>query len=114
MSCSFQNRNFVCDQNRTGLEDRGMEQNDRFSLRVWGVTEVEGIAVWPEATDDDGAGRRVDGMAAVADRNLAIVADADTGLLAPDVGPPRTLRDGADHGAWLGEGLLLGRVRCLA
>ena len=53
-------------------------------------------------------------MASVADGDFAIVADPDAGLLAPDVGPPRTLGDGADDGALLGEGLLLGRVGCLA
>jgi hypothetical protein len=36
------------------------------------------------------------------------------GLLIPDVGPPRALRSRTDHGALFREGLLLGRVECLA
>ena len=43
-------------------------------------------------------------------RDLAVVADADTGLLAPDVGPPGTLGGGTDDGAFLVEGLLVGLV----
>ena len=104
----------MCDQNRTGSEDRNMEQDDGFGLRVWGLTEVEGVAIWAETTDDGGARRSVDGMALVADRDFAVIADADAGLLAPDERPPRALGDGADDGALLGEGLLLGRVRRLA
>ena len=53
-------------------------------------------------------------MALGTDGDLAVVADADAGLLAPDIGPPRALRDGADHGALFGEGLLVGGVGCLA
>ena len=104
----------MCDQNRTGSEDRDMEQDDGFGLRVWGLTEVEGVAIWAETTDDGGAWRSVDGMALVADRDFAVIADADAGLLAPDVRPPRALGDRADDGALLAEGLLLGRARCPA
>ena len=48
------------------------------------------------------------------DGDFAVVADADAGLLAPDVGPPQALRDGPDHGAFFGAGLLVGEVGCLA
>ena len=53
-------------------------------------------------------------MALIAHGDFAVVADADTGLLAPDVGPPRALRRRTDHGALFREGLLLGRVGRLA
>ena len=46
--------------------------------------------------------------------DFAVVADADAGLLAPDVGPPRTVGIGAEDGSFFGEGLLLGGVGCLA
>ena len=39
---------------------------------------------------------------------VGVVADADAGLLAPDVGPPRALRGCAEHGAALLCGLLPG------
>ena len=44
LSCSFQNRNFVCDQNRTGSEDGGMEEDEGFGFGIWGVAEVEDVA----------------------------------------------------------------------
>jgi hypothetical protein len=53
-------------------------------------------------------------VALVAPGDFAVVADADAGLLAPDVGPPRALRSRTDYGALVGEGLVLGRVGCLA
>ena len=49
-----------------------------------------------------------------ADGDFAVVADADAGLLAPDVGPPRALGSGTDDRAVFGEGLLVGGVGCLA
>jgi hypothetical protein len=53
-------------------------------------------------------------MALVANGDLAVVADAHAGLLAPDVRPPRALRSGAKDGAFIGEGLLVDRVGCPA
>ena len=91
-----------------------MEQDDWVGLRVWGLTEEEGVAIWTQATNDERAGRSVDGVALVADGDFAVVADADAGLLAPDVGPPRILGGGAEDGALLGDRLLLGEVRRLA
>jgi hypothetical protein len=44
-------------------------------------------------------------MALVADGDFAVVADADAGLLAPDVGPPRADGNGTDDGTFFGEGL---------
>ena len=46
--------------------------------------------------------------------HFAVVADPDAGLLAPDVGPPGALGSGANDRAFLGDGLLLGGLRCLA
>jgi len=46
--------------------------------------------------------------------NFAVVAHPDAGLVAPDVGPPGTLRDGTEDGAFFGEGVLVGGVRCLS
>ena len=53
-------------------------------------------------------------MTLVADGDFAVVADADAGLLTPDVRPPRALGGGTDDGAFLGEGLPLGGVGSLA
>ena len=50
----------------------------------------------------------------VADGDFAVVTDADTGLLAPDVGPPGAVGSGTDDGAFFCEGLLVGGVGCLA
>jgi hypothetical protein len=63
LSCSFQNRNFVCEQNRTGSEDGDMEQDEGFGFLVWGMAEVKDVAIGAEAADDMGAWRRVDGLA---------------------------------------------------
>ena len=49
-------------------------------------------------------------MAVGADGDFAVVADPDFGLLAPDKGPPRTRRHGAQDGAVCGQGLLPGGV----
>ena len=81
---------------------------------IWGVAEVVDVAIGAEAADDGGAGRSVNGMALGADGDFAVVADADAGLLAPDVGPPRAVGGGTEDGAFFGEGLLVGGVGCLA
>ncbi len=46
--------------------------------------------------------------------HFAIVTDADAGLLAPDIEPPRALARGLEDGALFGQGLLLSRMRGLA
>lgn len=101
----------MCDQNRTGSEDGDMEEDEGFGLWIWRVAEVIEVAVGAEATNDEGTGWGIDSEAAVGDGDLAIVADADAGLLAPDVGPPRTFGDGAEDGALLGEGFGMGGLR---
>ncbi len=50
-------------------------------------------------------------MAMGADGDFAVVADADTGLLAPDKGPPGTGWGRAQHGALFCNGLLAGGAR---
>jgi hypothetical protein len=78
------------------------------------VAEVVNVAVGAEAADDRSAGRGVNRVTLGPDGDFAIVAHADAGLLAPDIGPPRAFRGGTDHGALFGEGLLVGGVGCLA
>lgn len=53
-------------------------------------------------------------MALVARGDFAVVADADTVFLTPDVGPPGAGRGGTDDGAFFSEGLLVGGVGSLA
>ena len=43
-----------------------------------------------------------------ADGDFAVVADSNSGLLAPDVSPPRAGWGGAQDGAILGQGLVTG------
>ena len=70
-------------------------------MRIWSGAEEIDIAVGSERADDTGAGRSIDGKAEVADRDFAIVADADAGSLTKDKRPPGAGRDGAQDGAIL-------------
>jgi hypothetical protein len=78
------------------------------------VTEVIDVTIRAQAADDGGTWRCGEDVALVADGDFAVVADADASLLTPDIGPPRTGRRGADHGAVFRESLLVGGVRGLA
>ena len=49
-----------------------------------------------------------------ADRDFAVVADTQAGLLTSDVGPPGTSGGGTDGGAIFSDSLLVGLERCLA
>jgi hypothetical protein len=69
------------------------------------VAEIEDVSVWAQAADDFGAGRGVNGLAPGTDRDHAVIADADAGLLAPDIGPPRAGWSGAEDGTVLSQGL---------
>jgi hypothetical protein len=91
-----------------------MKQDDGFGIFVWGVAEVVDVTIGAETADDGGAGWGVNGLALGADGDFAVVTDADAGLLAPDVGPPRAVGIGLEDGALFGEGLLVGGVGCLA
>src|SRR6266568_935968 len=97
-----------------GLEDRAVEEKDGFGVGIWGVPEVVSVAIGTEAADDGGAGRSNNWVALGADGDFAVVADTHAGLLAPDIGPPRTVGSGTDDGAFFGEGLLVSGVGCLA
>lgn len=87
-------------------EDGTMEQDDGFGLWVRGVAEVVDVAVRAQATEDGGAGRGVHGLPLGTDGNLAVVANAHGGLLAPDKEPPRAAGHGAQDGAFFGQRLL--------
>jgi len=91
-----------------------MEQDDGFGFGIGSMAEVVNVSIWAETADDGGAGWGVNGLALRADGDLAVVTDADAGLLAPDVGPPRTVGSGPEDGTFFGEGLLVGGVGCLA
>ena len=57
MSGSIQNRNSVCEQNRTGSEDWDMDQDDGFGFGIGSLTEVIDVPIGAEAADDGGASR---------------------------------------------------------
>jgi hypothetical protein len=96
-----------------GSKDGNVEQDDGFGIFVWGVAEVVDVPIGSQAADDFGARWGINGMALGGDGDFAVIADADAGLLAPEVRPPRALGRGADDGALVGEGLLVGGVRGL-
>ena len=83
-------------------EDRAVEQNQRVGLGVWGVVEVEEVTVGSQAAEDGGAGRGGNGMTLVVYGDFAIIADADMGALAPNVGPPGTGGGRAQNRAFFG------------
>lgn len=91
-----------------------MEQDEWFRVFLRGVAEVVDVPIRAEATDDGGPGWGINGVALRADGDFAVVADADAGLVAPDVGPPRAVGGGADYGALFGEGLWVGLAWGLA
>ena len=78
------------------------------------MAEIEDVAIGAQAPNDIGARRCSDGVALRAGGHFAVVTDSDAGLLAPDVGPPGALGSGANDGAFFGDGLLMGGLRCLA
>jgi len=75
------------------------------------LAEIEDVTVWAQAADDFGTGRGVNGLAQGADRDHAVISDADAGLLAPDVGPPRAGWGGTEDGTVLSQGLGAGGLR---
>ena len=81
-------------------ESRAVEQNQRVGLGVWGVVEVEEVAVGSQAAQDSRAGRGGNGMTLIVYGDFAIIADADMGALAPNIGPPGTGGSGAQDGAF--------------
>jgi len=71
-----------------------VKQDNGFGLWVWGVMEVVNVAIWAKAANDEGTRWGGDDVPLVADGDFAVVPEADAGLLAPDVGPPRALGAG--------------------
>ena len=92
-------------------EDRAMEQNEGFALGVWRVLEVKEVSVGSQAADDGRAGRGGNGMTLVVNGDFAIIADADMGALAPNIGPPGTGGGGAQNRAFFRQGQVASRVR---
>ena len=72
------------------------------------MEEIEDVAIGPQAADNFGAGWGVDGLAQGTDRDHAVIAYTDAGLLAPDIGPPGTGRGGTEDGMVLSQGLIEG------
>jgi len=95
-------------------EHWAVEQDDGFGLWVWRLAEVVKVSLGTETADDGGAGWGCNGVALRTDWDFAVVPDTDAGLLAPDVGPPRTVGIGPEDGTFFREGLLLGGGGCLA
>ena len=93
------------------LEDRAMEEEDGFGFWIGGMAEVEDVAIGAQAADDGGTRWSINGLALGADGDFTVIADPDTGLLAPDKGPPRARRYRTQDGAFLGDGLCSGGVR---
>jgi len=83
-----------------GLEHWAMEEDDGFNFWIWGVAEVVNVSIWALAADKSGTRRGGPGLALGANGDFAVIANAHTGLLAPDVGPPRAGRRGPQHGAF--------------
>jgi hypothetical protein len=87
----------VCDQSWNRSDDRAVEQDQGLSVFFGGVAQVEGVAVRAQAAKEGAAGRDVDPVASHAHGDFAVIADAHTGLLAPDIRPPRTSGSRTEH-----------------
>src|SRR5580704_13386152 len=81
-----------------------MEQDEWIGLGIWGMAEIEDVSVGLEASDYFGPRRGVNGLAVGGDGDFAVITDADAGLLAPDIGPPRAGRGGPQDGAVFRQG----------
>ena len=66
------------------------------------------ITVGVDAAGDESAGRLLDAQALCGDGDAAIVPDAGLRAYAPDVGPPRAARGGAQNGSVF----LAGEIPC--
>ena len=75
------------------------------------MKEIIDVTIRAEATDDRATGWGCQAVTLGTDGDFAVVTDADPGLLAPDKGPPRTGRDRAQNGMFLGQGLLVSGER---
>jgi len=93
------------------LKGRAVEQNNGFSLLVWRVLEEEEVTIVAEAADYFRPWWGLNGLSVGADRHFAVIADTDTGLLAPDVRPPRAVGSGTQDGAFFYQGLFASGFR---
>ena len=103
----------MCEQKWTWLrlKDGAVQENLGFEFLVWCVAEIKDVAIWAQAAEESGRRRRVNGLALGTDGDFAIITDSDAGLLAPDIGPPRTRRNRPQNGVFLGERLMACRLR---
>ena len=85
-----------------------MEEKDGAFVPGWRGEEDGVIAVGMDAAGDQGAGRLLDAQALCGDGDAAVGTDARLRACAPDVGPPRAARGGAQHGALF----LAGEIPC--
>ena len=88
-----------------------MEEEGGFGGVVGVVAEDGDITVWMLAVDEAGARRSLDAQALGADGDAALGADEDGSAQAPDVGPPRAARSGAQGGTVFFGGALPGGER---
>ena len=77
-----------------------MEEEDGAFGLVWRSEEDGVVAVWMEASGDESAGRFFDAEALRGEGDAAIGSDAGLRACAPNVGPPRAARGGAEDGAF--------------
>ena len=77
-----------------------MEEEDGAFGLFWRSEEDGVVAVGMEASCDEGAGRFFDAEALCGDGDAAIGSDAGLRACAPNVGPPRAARGGAEDGAF--------------
>jgi hypothetical protein len=92
-------------------EDPPVEQNERLGLGVWAVVEAEEVAVGSPAAENGRAGWGSNGMTWVVYGDFAIIADANMGALAPNIGPPGTGGGGVQDGAFFRQGQVTSCVR---
>ena len=88
-----------------------MEEQDGAFVLGWRGEEDGVIAVGMDAAGDEGAGRLFDAQALGGDGDASVRADAGLRACAPDVGPPRAGRGGAQDGALFLAGEIPGGLR---
>ena len=93
------------------LKDRTMEQDNGFGLGIGSLAEVIDVTIGSQATDNGGTGWCLNGLSLGADGDLAVIADTNPRLLAPDKGPPGTSRNRPQDRAFARDGLGASGVR---
>lgn len=92
------------------LEDRAVQEHDRFGFETMGLAEVTDVdvSVWAQAADHPGPWRHVHGVAMGPDGHFTVIADAHANTLAPDKWRPRAGGCRAQRRTVIGEGLIAG------